>query len=304
MTQSPKTVLQQFEHETHLMMAEKVGKTLSKQQKNKVLDILIADVNLQGITKVLKVLKVPQLKMVCDKHPGVDLKKAMEELSPKRTRSRSPRRARSKSPGGSDRTTSKSPKRSESKEGKKAEKKYPPKQVMVKILADLILESNCKKFFEHECFEASDLLTLCEDIDDLSEITKEDKKRFEKKELIKAIVQNVYTFGLEHLFSLFNVKELNDLCKELKLKCDSTSSKDTLIEAIMDHKAYKKPKKSKEPKPSEEKPEIKEGISKVDLNSWYKKQDLEDWLKSKGAKRSGKKTELFNRIIAYLIGDR
>jgi len=42
---------------------------------------------------------------------------------------------------------------------------------------------------------------------------------------------------------------------------------------------------------------------KVDLNNWYNKSDLEEWLKNKGAKVSGKKQVLMDRIIKYLSGD-
>jgi len=61
--------------------------------------------------------------------------------------------------------------------------------------------------------------------------------------------------------------------------------------------------KKRNKKPSEKKPDIREGITKVDLQTWYNKEDLEAWLRSKGAKVSGKKKSLIDRIHSYLSGD-
>jgi len=103
---------------------------------------------------------------------------------------------------------------------------------------------------------------------------------------------------------MFNAAELQKFCKELGIKGDETNSTDNLIESIIDHTAYKKPKKKKEQKPSKDKPEIAEGISKVDLKSWYNKDELEEWLRNKGCKVSGKKTEIIIRVLKFLEGDR
>jgi hypothetical protein len=291
MTATPQAILHNFDEETLVYIAEKCGKTLSKQQKSKAADILKTDIIQNGVKKVLEVLRVAQLKLLMG-HPQIDLAKEMEAIAPKRGRSKSPSREKKKRNTTSS-SASKSPKKN----------KFPSKQVMIKILSDKIFDVGPKKFLNQ--LETPVLLECCKDIDDLSDYSKEDLIEIEKKELIEAIISNINRFGLEHLFSLFSVKELSEFCQKLELDCDETNSKDALIEAILEHKTYKKPKqKKKEVKASENAPEIKEGITKVDLQAWFKREQLSEWLRNKGAKVSGKKKELVVRILKYLEGDR
>jgi len=181
-------------------------------------------------------------------------------------------------------------------------KKYPPKSVLFRVLAGIITNVGLKPFFSH--FSQEVLLECCKDIDDLSEYEDEDLAEFSKKELIKAIINNVYSFGFTHLFSSFQVSDLKKFCKKLGLKVES-SSKETIIDSLLEQKSYKKPKiTKKEEKPHTKKPKaIKEGISKVDLQYWYNKEELEEWLRTKEAKVTGKKSELVARIMLYLSGD-
>jgi len=186
-------------------------------------------------------------------------------------------------------------------------KYYPTKLIMTKMLMDYLGDKKLKDVLNS--YDQSVLLMCCEDIDDLSSYSKDEKKKLDKDELIGAIMNNVNIIGINHLLQKLNVEELKEICKELGLTVDSTSV-DILLESILEKKSYKQKKSSKE-KPSKNKPKIESGISKIDLNQWYNKEDLEQWLKDKAKedeelkeiKISGKKSQLIDRIIKVLNGE-
>jgi len=160
---------------------------------------------------------------------------------------------------------------------------------MLKFLFDKWIETGITKFLSE--YDSSTLLECCKDIDDLKDMTPSELAEITKQEMIDAIKTNINSFGLNHIFSLFQLDELQEFCQQLNLKCDETSSKDILIDSIIENSNYKKPKAKKKdhPKPSKKKPEIEEGIKKVDLGHWFNKDELSEWLKIKGCKTSGKK---------------
>jgi len=145
-----------------------------------VLDIIVGDVVNHGTQKVIGVIKVPNLRLLCE-HPSIDLAKHMSEV---RHRSSS----RSRSPSKSDKSDSKKKKK---KDADSADKKYPPKASLVKIISDGVASTGVHVFFEH--FNADVLLDCCKDIDDLT-----DMKDSELKELLnkkkKIIECNYYQY--------------------------------------------------------------------------------------------------------------
>jgi len=180
-------------------------------------------------------------------------------------------------------------------------KKFPAKGVMLKILKDVALkDGNLKEFISQ--FDDMTLVSVCNDIDDLRNYSEDELRDLTKKEMVKGILNNVANFGLNHVLQFLTVVELTAVVTHMELEVDS-QSKEILIDSIVEKKSYVKPKPKKKVKPSSEKPAIKEGITKVDLQTWFNREDLEEWLRNKGAKVSGKKKELIDRIIKYLSGD-
>jgi len=179
---------------------------------------------------------------------------------------------------------------------------------MVKVLSEYLEGKNIKDFLEKYSKDA--LLLCCQDIDDLTAMSKKELDALKAPDLIKAILNNINNFGINHMFQILSVKELKGVCERLDLKVSSTS-KDKLVESIIEKKNYKKKSKPKQ-EHSEVKPDIKKGISKVDLQFHFQKPELEKWLKDKkeeegeklkDLKITGKKNELIDRILKILEGD-
>jgi len=180
---------------------------------------------------------------------------------------------------------------------------------MVSILAEYFEKHGWKDLLES--LDRKILFGLCGDIDDLSSYDKEEKDAFTKDEMINAILTNVNTFGLTHLFSFLSVNELQAVCKDMKLKVDS-SSQEVIIDSIIEKKNFKKAKKKRKEEPSTKKPSFKKGISKVDLVQWYNRVEIEKWLKDKkeedpemfkDLKLTGKKSQLIEKVLKIMDGD-
>jgi len=86
------------------------------------------------------------------------------------------------------------------------------------------------------------------------------------------------------------------------------SSREKILTALMDRTDMVKPKTPKkkvkkvEEQPSESKPKIAKGISKVDLNSWYYAADLAEWCKDKELPHHVAKKILVKQILDHLDG--
>jgi len=116
---------------------------------------------------------------------------------------------------------------------------YPTKAVMITILAEYLEKKGWKDFVEGLSRET--LLGLCGDIDDLSAYDDDEKAAFSKDEMITAILTNVNTFGLNHLFSTQSIEELKKICVDMKLKVQS-ASQETLIDSIIEKKKFQEVK--------------------------------------------------------------
>jgi len=114
---------------------------------------------------------------------------------------------------------------------------------MTKMLMDHLGDKQLKTVLGQ--YDQPTLLSVCENIDDLSGYSKEEKKGLEKSELIGAILNNVNTIGINHLLQQLSVDELRKVCEELGLTVDSTSV-DILLESILEKKSYRLKKTSKE----------------------------------------------------------
>jgi len=254
----PEELFKSFGETNLVLLAEKTGVPIPSKKRNKgvdkdkLIDDLVKSVTKEGTKRVLGVLKVKKLKELVDL-PEVKLD---EKWTP-------PERPKT------------TPKKGEKE--KKVTKPYPNKANMVKIMGDFIDEKGWKDFLDG--LGQKTLLNICQDIDDLSDLSK-DELNFSKKEMIKAIMTNVYNFGLNHILSLLNVDELKAICKTLGLEHE-TGSQEYLIDSIIEKKDFKRVKK-KTVKPSSSKPsDIKKGISKIDLKTWFSIEELEKWLKDK-----------------------
>jgi len=179
---------------------------------------------------------------------------------------------------------------------------FPVKSVLIEILTERISEHGVEKFFEDQ--KRSTLLACCKVIDDLEDYSEEELKEFSHEDFVEGIMQNIYTFGLQNLFSAFTVTELKLFCVDCQLTVRS-SSKEVLLDCLIEQKDFRKAKKKTQLKTKlTEKPKIKKGLKPIDLKSWFLRTELEEYCKLKEIKIGGTKKEIVDRIILYLDGDR
>jgi len=120
---------------------------------------------------------------------------------------------------------------------------------------------------------------------------------------IVAFLLESEVIGLEYFFSSYStekLKEYADLCG-LVVTSDSTV---VLINSLITLSNYNKPKKtakSKE-KPRKTKPDLKKGVTAVDLVAHFNRDELVDFLKSKSISVAGNKRDLAQQIVAHLEG--
>jgi len=121
-------------------------------------------------------------------------------------------------------------------------KKFPPKGVMLKILTEEALKVEVREFLNQ--FDDMTLLSICNDIDDLREYSEDELRGLAKKELVKAILNNITNFGITHVLQFLTVDELKDIAEHMDLEVES-GSKEKLIDSIVEKKDYKKPPKKR-----------------------------------------------------------
>jgi len=269
--QDPEEIFKDMDLKSLELLADKCNlhvpteKKSKEVDKRKLIEMLIENVTKEGTSRVLGVLKIKTLHLLVD-HPDVHLDEKWRELSPRRFKT--------------EHSPSRKPKKGKEKE---EAKKYPSKGVMLRILEEFMKDKPLKNFLD--IYSQKVLLACCESIDDLSNYSQSEKDNLHKKDLIKAILNNVNSFGMHHLFQNLTVVELGKICEDMGLVVES-SSMDILIESIMEKKDHKRSKtKGHSQKPSSKKPTIDQGITKVDLNQWYTKDELEKWIKEKKRRR-------------------
>jgi len=288
----PEELFNKVSEKNLAILTERVGlPTRSKKkskglEKGKFVEKLVKNVIHEGTGRVLGVLKVKHLQELVD-DPSFHLEEKWERPEPREVMT--------------------TPKKGQ-KEGKMVLKKaYPSKGMMTNFITTQLDQDGWKVFLEK--YSQKILLMCCGDIDDLSGYEEDELNNFPKKELVKAILNNVYSFGLNHHFHLLSVPELKEFCVDMELDVES-ASKEVLIESIIEGKNFKKSVK-KVVNPSSKKPAIKKGITKVDLKNWYNRDEIEKFLKEKKdndetlkeLKLSGKKNQLIERLLKILDGD-
>jgi len=125
-----------------------------------------------------------------------------------------------------------------------------------------------------------------------------------KSKYVETIVEQIDSMGLENALSSLSLEELQLLAKAHKLKVHSATSINSYIEALLTGEDQKK-QKSKEKKvdaPSKKKPDIKKGISKVDLRQHYYREELVTYCRENNLPATGHVTEIINRIVDHLEG--
>jgi len=170
----------------------------------------------------------------------------------------------------------------------------PSKKLMAKTLVSLIQNNGAKDFFSQS---ENYLAQIIEELE--LEVSEEDKDQ-----TVKAIIAEADLWGIEHCLSAFCFDKLHDFAVNSGLKVYGCS-REKLLTALMERKNMEKPaKKTKkmQPKISKKKPKIAEGISSIDLNSWYNAKDLRDWLEQNSLSSKGAKRELIQRILDHLVG--
>jgi len=135
----------------------------------------------------------------------------------------------------------------------------------------------------------------------------EDVSAKDKDKAAKAILAEAESIGIENCLSAFSVDLLKRFAKGSGLVIFG-SSREKILTALMEKtdmekpKTPKKKKKKTEEQPSESKPKIAKGISKVDLNSWYYAADLAEWCKDKDLPHHATKKILIKQILDHLDG--
>jgi len=130
-----------------------------------------------------------------------------------------------------------------------------------------------------------------------------DLEKLPKKEIGKRIMEEADNYGLENYFSSFSVERLQEFAEDCGLDVQS-QSQSVLIDCLVyqeDHKVKKK-KAVKTVKPSKKKPEIKNGVTKIDLNHFFYRDELFEYCKDKGLNTTGNKKEFIQRILAHVEG--
>jgi len=121
------------------------------------------------------------------------------------------------------------------------------------------------------------------------------------------LLEEAEAFGLENCFSTFDVDTLLSFAEGAGLKTD-TRNTDALIDCLMEMKDFKPEKKTKkekkpEPEKSKKKPEIKKGITEVDLQSWFNLEELTQYCQDQKIPHVGKKIIVIKRILKFLAGE-
>jgi len=120
------------------------------------------------------------------------------------------------------------------------------------------------------------------------------------KKYAEALLKEADSIGVENTLSSLNITQLKVIADSLKIAVDS-SSVNVLIDCIKDGQSYKKDKKEKV-EPSKKKPEIKKGITKVDLQQHFYREELITYCKDNNLVTSGNKRQLIDRIINHFDG--
>jgi len=122
------------------------------------------------------------------------------------------------------------------------------------------------------------------------------------KKYAEAFIEHADEIGVEHALSTLNITQLQAVAEAHGLTVES-GSVNVLIDAILSGEDYKKEKKqTKVPKPSSKKPDLKKGISKIDLQHHYYREDLIKYCKDNNLVTSGAKKQLIDRIHNHLEG--
>jgi len=150
----------------------------------------------------------------------------------------------------------------------------------------------------HKYFDSLDAKVLGAVFDDLDYDKPSNSKKY-TEELIKIID----SIGLENALSTLAITELQGLCKTHKLKVDSTSP-NAHIEALVTGKDQRKETKAKKEKdkPSTKKPEIKKGITRIDLQHHFYREELTTYCKDNKLPHNGTKSQLIRTICDHLEG--
>eukprot|EP01123_Difflugia_compressa_P010346 TRINITY_DN3770_c0_g1_i1.p1 TRINITY_DN3770_c0_g1~~TRINITY_DN3770_c0_g1_i1.p1 ORF type:complete len:301 (+),score=49.96 TRINITY_DN3770_c0_g1_i1:164-1066(+) len=166
------------------------------------------------------------------------------------------------------------------------------KSVLVKRIHEEIIKKDAREFFSE--IKKSDLRILLDELDE--EIPSS------RDEYVDALLDTIERFGLQNLFSSFNEKKLKLMIEECGLVVSSTS-KDIMIDCLLNQEDWKPSKKKVKPeKVSKKKPKIKNGITKADLQSHYYRDELYDYCREHDLNTTGNKKDFINRILAYVEG--
>jgi hypothetical protein len=121
------------------------------------------------------------------------------------------------------------------------------------------------------------------------------------EEKINAFLSEVEIIGLDNFFSKYpteKLKEFADLCGLVV----NSDSREVFIQSLLNQSNYKPKKQKRKEQPSKNKPDIKKGVSVIDLVAHYNRDELAEFLKSEGFPTTGKKRDLAVRIVAHFEG--
>eukprot|EP00005_Dracoamoeba_jomungandri_P007525 CAMPEP_0174269378 /NCGR_PEP_ID=MMETSP0439-20130205/40771_1 /TAXON_ID=0 /ORGANISM="Stereomyxa ramosa, Strain Chinc5" /LENGTH=231 /DNA_ID=CAMNT_0015358113 /DNA_START=186 /DNA_END=881 /DNA_ORIENTATION=- len=170
------------------------------------------------------------------------------------------------------------------------------KRVLQRKLGLVMNEKSVDDFLQDICSE-DDLKALCEELG-------VEPASAKKEQLVRQLGTIVRELGMESYFSSFNADCLADICDDLKIKTYGSSNKRKLVESIISKEDMPKPEKKKRKIAfSKKKKPIKKGVTYDDIFQHYNVDEVRAFCKENKVKASGKKSDLINRVLAFLDGD-
>jgi len=147
-------------------------------------------------------------------------------------------------------------------------------------------------------FEGLDAKVLGSVFDHLGEDKPSNSKKY-----VEEIIKIIDLYGLENALSTLSLAELQGLCKAHKLKVSSSTSANAHIDALVTGEDQRKEKtKAVKEEPSKKKPEIKKGVTRVDLQHHFYREELAQFCKDNRLPHNGTKSQLIKLTLDHLEG--
>jgi len=124
------------------------------------------------------------------------------------------------------------------------------------------------------------------------------------EELVQQVIELINWTGVHAFLTRFDVSFLKEIMEDLDLDCGSDNKANIVMAIVNGTDAEPGKAVRKQVAPSKKKPKMKAGITKEDLQQYYYKDEMVAYCEEKGLIKSGKKSEIIKRIVAFHNGDK